>query len=292
MNPHKLQAQNEIDSRARIFVTRAELKRLPFKKKTRSRARAIFGAYCRIIEKKRHSSSEHQSQSLLPVTPETIVREILNVDYIEQDSIPSEPLEDFKTSKSLTEIAGLIDRKKGRIVIATKFEPEWRRFTAAHEIGHWVLHKDVVYLRERPVREVLSRNPRQHSLSFKSVRLRERPMTGHELAYTKRPPVERDADTFAADLLMPPEHLVRHFFYRFGGPIHPERVTEDLAFWLSIGGKTFTAREFLMWPLRDRSCHLARMKSFNGRPFRSLTQQFGVSMTPMAIQLEDLGLVS
>jgi Zn-dependent peptidase ImmA (M78 family) len=281
MSPHNLQTQNQLEARARLFLDTVQATRARFKRKTRAKARVVFNAYCKIIAKK-HAS-------LLPIAPEVIVKEILKVDYIEQESIPSEPLEDFKTSKSLTEIAGLIDRKQTRIVIATKFPPDWRRFTAAHEIGHWVLHKDVVYLRERPayIREY---KPQQRDL-FGDVRLRERPITGHELGHSKRPPEEREADTFAADLLMPPELLVRHFFYRFGGPITAERITEDLAFWLSIGQKSFTAREFSNWPRRDRSCHLARMKSFNGRSFHSLSQEFGVSISPIAIQLEDLGLV-
>src|SRR5262245_23994360 len=76
------------------------------------------------------------------------------------------------------EIAGLVDRSQRRIVVAQKFRIEWRRFTTAHEIGHWVLHPGLIHHRDRP-------------------------LEGGERANRSRPRQEQEADLFAAELLMP-----------------------------------------------------------------------------------------
>src|SRR6266849_1167490 len=92
MMPHNLQAQNELDARAQVFLIEAERRRSSSKKKTRAKARVIFNEYCKKLRKQDPASSE--VNSVLPVRPETIVREILRVNYVELESIPSEPFEE------------------------------------------------------------------------------------------------------------------------------------------------------------------------------------------------------
>ena len=85
-----------------------------------------------------------------------------------------------------TEFSGLLIRKDGRALIGINSSeaPVRQRFTIAHEIGHFILH------------------PQQDA--FVDHR-KER--TGGEA----KPPRERQADMFAAALLMPRQNLLKDF---------------------------------------------------------------------------------
>src|SRR5690242_6995733 len=72
---------------------------------------------------------------LVPIPVETIARKVLGLSLDEPEEIDSDR-PGFQT-------AGLLDRNARRIVAAQKYRYEWRRFTIAHEIAHWVLHPDV-----------------------------------------------------------------------------------------------------------------------------------------------------
>jgi len=82
----------------------------------------------------------------LRASPEATITEILGFRLEKPEEIlpnstrPEEGKLSFET-------AGFVDRKARRVVIAQKFDLPWRRFTTAHEIGHVVLHPDVVYHR-------------------------------------------------------------------------------------------------------------------------------------------------
>jgi|SRR5215469_2482875 len=84
--------------------------------------------------------SKREVWQMVPVPTDVIVRSILGLDLQEPESIPSD--------KTGYEIAGYIERHARKIVVAQKFRPEYRRFTMAHEIAHWVMHPDVLYHRE------------------------------------------------------------------------------------------------------------------------------------------------
>ena len=263
------------------FLSYVDKKRDLSEVETRTRALSLFREYFRKLQLDLGRTPE--VEEMFPVAPEIIIEGILKVNYLEPETISADNLADIASGDS--EIAGLIDRENNKVVIAKQFKLEWRRFTAAHEIGHWLLHPNVIYLRERPAvrRSIASRN---------SIRLRERPVTGNELAYSKRTPEERQADLFAAELLMPTFHLVKTFFHRFGGAIDGTKPNEELAFWLSTSHKReIDAYDLPKWRLRDRSQLIAQVSSYGGRHFTPLYKRYGVSTTAMAIQLEDLGLV-
>src|SRR5205085_8276692 len=153
-----------------------------------------------------------------------------------------------------------------RIVVAQKFKVEWRRFTAAHEIGHWILHPSVVSLRERP-------------------------LTGAERANPSRPAEEREADIFAAELLMPRKVLTEYFTRHFGACIDGTRPDEELAFWLSAGaGRDINMIELSKYGVSYRAFLISGLSSYRSRHFVSMADRFGVSLKAMAIQLEKLGL--
>ncbi len=161
------------------------------------------------------------------------------------------------------EVAGLIDRQAGKIAVSRRFKLETRRFTAAHEIGHWLLHEDEVLHRDRPVEGL------------------------HYEADT-RPPREREADYFAACFLMPARLVARRVEETFGFPV-PVAFSDTLAYWLSSNNA-----EFLMSAADDaldREVALATARSFAGRHFEPLTQYFRVSISSMAIRLKELGVI-
>lgn len=156
-------------------------------------------------------------------------------------------------------VAGLIDRPNSRIKIATDVGPRAALFTAAHEIGHIILHPDQTGLH------------------------RDRPISGPR---TCRDRTEYEADKFAAFHLMPRKLLIAEFTWRFMGPF---QLNEETAY--ALLGKPYhaAAREFRA--RRDLARKLAGAFQYNGRTFTSLVEYFGVSVEAMAIRLEELELV-
>lgn len=92
------------------------------------------------------------------------------------------------------EVAGVLEREARRIAIAGRFPLEVRRFTGAHEVAHWVLHPAAKALRESPATDRALRSP------FRTSR-------------------EREADLFAADLLMPVKAVEEAYSKLFGAPV-------------------------------------------------------------------------
>jgi Zn-dependent peptidase ImmA (M78 family) len=196
---------------------------------------------------------------LVPVPVEEIVRSLLYLTLEEPEQIPSD--------RAGYETAGLMDRENRRIVVAQKYPHEWRRFTVAHEIGHWILHPGVVYHRDRP-------------------------LSGGEQANIGHPPEEQEANKFASELLMPAEIMTGHFQLIFGEPIDGRDPSSTLLSRLTaISNQSFRPKDFSQ-NVRYRSLLVANMPVQRmGRYFSPLAKTFGVSVSAMAIQLEDLGLV-
>src|SRR6266481_2962578 len=122
---------------------------------------------------------DQQLTPLQMLNPE-VAAKILGLSYVEFQELDSSP---FSFRGKRMRVAGLLDRQAKEIAVATQFSKEIVRFTAAHEIGHWLLHPGEIMHRDRPV-EGLSRD------------------------VGRRPPFEVEADYFAACFLMP-ENLVR-----------------------------------------------------------------------------------
>jgi Zn-dependent peptidase ImmA (M78 family) len=203
---------------------------------------------------------------LLPIDLERIASGLLHLRLEEPEEIPNES---EGSDELIVETAGFLDRREGRIVVAQKFPLEWRRFTLAHEIGHVVLHPGLHYHRDRP-------------------------LSGGERANRGgRPAIELEADLFGAELLMPSRHVERFFRGRYGEIMHIERGADDLAQSLSAGtGLEISPSDLLQKGIRFAALIVAQNSTFGGRHFASLASRFGVSPTAMAIQLEDLRLIS
>jgi hypothetical protein len=169
----------------------------------------------------------------------------------------------FRMPGVQSEIGGLLYRPGKTILVATRFGLEKARFTAAHEIGHWVLHPS-----DRPLH-------------------RDIPIEGIERDV--QDPIEREADYFAAVFLMP-DHFLKRLFQIMFLCEAPFVFDETTAFHL----RPYDTPA-LLYPdqgsmIRERT--LASAKSFNGHHYeKSLAEMFHVSVGTMAIRIKELRLV-
>jgi Zn-dependent peptidase ImmA (M78 family) len=159
---------------------------------------------------------------------------------------------------------GFLDRGRGVIAVSGRYPYEVQRFTAAHEIGHMVMHP---WVGERVIH-------------------RDLPIS--TAPATRKASYEQEADWFAAFFLMPRKLVEKEFALRFGSKA-PLPKSEDVAFHLGVKDtrEFFDARpDSLLF-----ATLLARAQSFDRRRFASLAQHFGVSVQAMAIRLRELELV-
>jgi formiminotetrahydrofolate cyclodeaminase/Zn-dependent peptidase ImmA (M78 family) len=189
------------------------------------------------------------------LNPESALRR-LGYSYYVADTLGT-----FATDEGTFEVAGLLEALLGRVSISGQMKPEVRLFTAAHELGHVVLHP---HLKEAH---------------------RDMPLDGSS---TSRKKIERDADKFASDYLMP-TNLVRNRFASIFGTNH-FFLSEETSF--ALYGISLIEAKRRIRSIRTLSRLLASTKSFNGQQIVSIANQFHVSIEAMAIRLEELELLS
>lgn len=159
-----------------------------------------------------------------------------------------------------SEVAGIVDNNDRVVAISSRFSPSIQQFTAAHELGHVVLHRQAG---RAAFRDIPSDGP-----------------------IVRRDPAEREADQFAFYFLMPRRLVEAEFVGRFYQK--PFVLTDDTAF--ALGGRNLDAVTRIAPRKRDLSLLLASAQHFDGNSFISLSATFGVSSIAMAIRLEELGL--
>mgnify|MGYP000453360280 CR=1 FL=1 len=161
------------------------------------------------------------------------------------------------------EVAGLFNRAEKRISISNRLPRSTWRFTASHELGHYILHPGVVELH------------------------RDKPLDGSEDVLAPNA-VERQANWFAAAFLMPQKLVTQEFVARFGTAL-PLKISKDIAFGLARG------RYLELLPpkitAKKLAFELASSIYFHGESFESLTTVFSVSTSAMAYRLLELGLI-
>lgn len=159
-------------------------------------------------------------------------------------------------------LAGLLDRHKSLIAVSAGMRLEIKRFTAAHEIGHFILHPEIVSLREDPRTDVTLR------AVFRSLR-------------------EKEADLFAAELLMP-ERFLNQAFARLWGDddIDGRQLDDDTAYYLTQG--KLSARQMSALSPLERAKLVACEIPMTSADALPMAEIFGVSSTAMGIQLLDL----
>jgi Zn-dependent peptidase ImmA (M78 family) len=184
---------------------------------------------------------------------------ILGAEYQEVDSLGSER---FRFRGQNFRTAGLIDRQANKIVVSTGFPSEQVRFTAAHEIGHWILHPAEQMFRDRPI------SPEQ-TRQEKDI-------------------LEKEADYFASCFLIPQPLLSQEMKARFGGR-EVLRIDDATAFHLNPSDH----QQLLLADQNtlERELAVAGCTSFNGNHFSSLAERFGVSRTALALRLKELGMI-
>lgn len=190
-----------------------------------------------------------------PTHPIEILDPTIALKLIGYDSDLEETLGQFYSDGKLVEVAGIIDGQSKRVKISRQFDPNIRSFTAAHELGHAVLHE----------------TGRMH---------RDRPINGEAIS---RSTIEFEADKFATYFLMP-RKLVQAIFKRFF-LTDKFALNETTAFALGLNAHEVRTN-------RQLSRLLASAEQFNGLQFKSLARQFRVSTEAMAIRLEELDLLA
>lgn len=198
---------------------------------------------------------------MVPIPVERIPGRLLSVHVREVAELA--PLEDGSA------VAGIWDPKKRLIEYAREFKPPVKRFTIAHEIGHVLLHPAMTEFH------------------------RTSPFESHAVSPGIQDSQEREANLFAAELLIPKPILDEIFRFLYGGPIFPSTIDDHLLYSLGAAKRRpMSLRAFIQMSPYDRGCLIAANSVVRGMPARSLAETFGVSVTAMAIQLGDSGLVS
>ena len=173
--------------------------------------------------------------------------------------VSKEPLGRMRTENGSFDVAGTIDNYTRQVLLSDTLETPVARFTAAHELGHAVLHDQSGLHRDRP--------------------LDGSNQEGHRSA------IEVEADRFAVHFLMPEKLVREEFFLRFG--LEQLKPTEGQVFMLDPSGKLELSSDRRALA---RSVASKRLTSKVGI-LLSLAERFGVSNEAMAIRLEELGLV-
>ena len=202
------------------------------------------------------AQNRYATFSLIELVEPEMAARVLNILYEEV-----EVLGKFGSGRdNRFEVAGTLNRRDRIIQVSRRFPLNVRRFTGAHEIGHWVLHPE----------------EKMH---------RDRPLDGSKVS---RNPKERDADYFAACFLMPRKLLWQVCEQTFGIEL-PIKIDENIAFWLSRDEPDSLLRPAVGSDICERI--IANAEFFNGKHFNSLAKQFHVSTTAMTIRLKELGVV-
>ena len=212
------------------------------------------------LHRKIWQGKEHIWGHAAPSDPIDMLDPSVALRLIGYDYDLDETLGQYHSNGRMIEVAGTIDRVSKRVRISRQFPHNVRIFTAAHELGHALLH----------VARGLHR---------------DRPLDGTTLS---RGAIEIEADKFATYFLMP-EKLVRTRFANYFATDY-FNVNEETVFALSRSSPSDFQKKCKT--LRDLSRILASAEYYNGLRFVSIASQFRVSIEAMAIRLEELGLLA
>jgi formiminotetrahydrofolate cyclodeaminase/Zn-dependent peptidase ImmA (M78 family) len=165
------------------------------------------------------------------------------------------------TNEYNEEIAGIINTSLFEVRISKMYSKEIMNFTLAHELGHALLHTDVINHRERPFDSYSDR--------------------------ISRPPKEYQADKFASYFLMPEKLVDATFKNQFGTTV--VKLNEESAY--NLTNSSLLSIKKRVKSLRDWSRIVANCAKIGLIPIDSMSTIFNVSVEAMAIRLEELGLV-
>jgi Zn-dependent peptidase ImmA (M78 family) len=168
-------------------------------------------------------------------------------------------LGEMRVGGKTIEAAGIIDNDSRKIRLSRNHRPEVQRFTAAHELGHILMHEQTGLHRDRPIDGMIK----------------------------TREPAEYQADVFASLFLMPKKLVSEKFKQIY--------LTDSFEL-TNLTISNFSAKHQKLLSncksLREVSKILASCEYYRGLHFYSLASQFKVSIEAMAIRLEELELIS
>jgi len=183
---------------------------------------------------------------------------------------------EFKDMKSLfpfADVHGAIWFDEGIVGIEQSLAPDVNplmlgryRFTLAHEIGHWCLH-----------RQLYRENPNQPRLFDDGLRMPDVVCRSID----RKKPVEWQADAFAANLLMPKTMVLQAWAAHHDGD---DREAEMVTLRPAYEHKTLSIRNRLATTAAERD---SAIREDYAAP---LAEHFSVSKEAMRIRLEELGL--
>ncbi|HEX7859869.1 MAG TPA: ImmA/IrrE family metallo-endopeptidase [Verrucomicrobiae bacterium] len=160
--------------------------------------------------------------------------------------------------------AGRLIRAPRLLQISTNYSLPSRRYTLAHEIGHFLMHTGQNHFCDREF------HPDEN-----------------------RPYYEIEADGFAAELLMPHRLLTDQFLARFRAPLE---TSADQPLFYSLAAQHEVEPREVSRTLREsapleRAISVATLNSYKGAFFAPLNDAFSVSKMAMGIRLLNLQLV-
>ncbi|MFC0771648.1 cyclodeaminase/cyclohydrolase family protein [Terrimonas alba] len=186
--------------------------------------------------------------------PDVVLKKVMDYTYLESNMLGV-----YEIDGELFEIAGLIDKSKKLVQVSKNFSPETQIFTAAHELGHAILHRQTVLHRDK-------------SIDGSSIIPRSRE--------------EMQADKFATYFLMPAT-LVEDVFVEI---FDMSKFVINESTVLALRAGSVSALRKKCQNARGLARVLASTDYFGGKSFNPLAKIFGVSIETMAIRLEELGL--
>lgn len=208
----------------------------------------------KLIWKNRHEIWEKPSENPVDLLDPIKAMELLGYSVSIQPSIGQ-----MRVGGQFIDVAGIVDNDEREIKLSRNYKPEIQRFTAAHELGHILMHEQSGLHKDRPVDGIIK----------------------------SKDQVEYQADVFASIFLMPKNLLTERFKKMFLCNTFNS---------LELHTHLFASKQKkvieMSLTVRDFSRIVASCQSFNNRHFQSLSTQFKVSVETMAIRLEELGLVS
>ena len=173
----------------------------------------------------------------------------------------AESLGEYRAGGQPSRVAGIVDGPARKVSLSRQFRPEVRRFTAAHELGHAVLHPGMGLHRDRPLDGASSGVSRERK--------------------------EVEADWFASFFLMPEKQVRIEFERRF----RTQRfVLDEISSFALNAGEPDRMRSAPR-TTRELTRLLADARHYDGYHFQSLAERFRVSVEAMAIRLEELNLI-
>ena len=201
----------------------------------------------------KHGAPEYTIEVL---QPGIVLKKVLGYTFLEDDSLGI-----YEHGGELFETAGLIDKSQKLVRVSKAFPTETQAFTAAHELGHAILHNQPVLHRDRPL---------------------------DGSAGIAKSLEETQADRFAAYFLMPAKLVKEVFFEIFEMPAFV--INENTALAMRISGVgAFRQR---CPDRRALSRLVAAADYFAGKAFIPISKIFRVSIEAMAIRLEELSLIN